>query len=444
MATIDDVNAEAQDNKLKALQAMAAGQSDPYNSGQQQIRDSQSQALGTLATTAAQGNAPAPAIDEVTPAVTGPGDAALAAMAGSAGAHANDLSAINATGVAYGGSTPSLSGVSGVSGGKQFPVQMYGPYARYGGYGSQGEFDDAVTAAARQAAGAAHQGVVDERVLLANQLQSHNRSHQLGKDLGPSTGPPIQTQGPDGTVTTLPPEHMYQPFASPEQTALAQQASQAFHGVPALPHHTIPVPVPTAPGPVAAGLTPSALTELQLFGARGAPIDPAQDPANPMNLYRFAQQAAIDHGAAPMYSKGHFSPEWGATLALQDLVQPNSIVKAQNEYSDRQANGGFTPSELNQRSAAQQALAAAAVKGSPEYQQGALAVQGILQQEAAGSQSPMSVDGLRLILIKQGLPPDVIVQLTKDFGGAFVGGAAANVLDPNGLSQLLGAQQTGP
>lgn len=434
MATIDDVNAEAQDNKLKALQAMAAGSSDPYNSGQQAIRDSQSQALSTLAQTAAGAQAPSTAVDELAPTVSGPGDAALAALAQGSDPYANELSAINATGVAYGSSAPSQSALGAGGGGKQFPAQMYGPYVRYGGYGSQGEFDDAVLGEARRRAGVAHQGVVDERVHLANQVQSHNRSHQLGKDLGPSTGPPIQTQGPDGTVTTLPPEHMYQPFASPEQEALARAASGAFHGVPALPHHTLPTAaekewagsVPPGStqqqgGGVGGGVgAPSGLmSETQLFGPRGVQLSANEDPANPLDLYQFAQQAALDHGAAPMYSAGHFSPEWGMDLALKDLAGPNDYAQQQNEYGQRTVNpGGMSDEELRQQAAISDALATSAIKGSPEYQSGANFIDGAMQAAGQGAKPP-TLDDVRLQLAKLGLPSDVIAQLVKDYGGLF-------------------------
>lgn len=426
MATIDDVNAEAQGNKLKALQAMAAGGSDPYNSGQQQIRDSQSEALSTLAQSAAGAQAPA-AAGELAPTVAGPGDAALAALAQGSDPYAGALSAINATGVAYGSSAPSQSALGG-GGGKQFPVQMYGPYARYGGYGSQGEFDDAVLGEARRRAGVAHQGVVDQRVDLANQVQSHNRSHQLGKDLGPSTAPPIQMQGPDGTVTTLPQPHVYQPFASPEQDALARAASGAFHGVPALPHHTLPtaadkaaMAAPVVGGGVGGGVgAPSGLmSETQLFGPRGVQLSSNEDPANPLDLYQFAQQAALDHGAAPMYSTGHFSPEWGMDLALKDLAGPNDYAQQQNEYGQRTANpGGMSDEELRQQAAIQDALAGAAIKGSPEYQSGANFIDGAIQATGQGAKPP-TLDDMRLQLAKLGLPSDVIVQLVKDYGGLF-------------------------
>lgn len=404
MATIDEVQTEASDNKLKALQAMAAGTSDPYSSSQDAVRTSQSSALSQLAQDAA--GAPAGAINELAPTVSGPGDAALASLAAQAGPYDNSLSAINASGVAYGNGAGGLGSGSRAAGGHQFPVQYYGPYARYGGYGSASEFDDAVLAAARAAA--------------------EHESAQMGSAAA-STHDAITAKGVGalGAAGAMVGAHV---GSTPHAPAV--RAVGIGNAMPARP--TVYSDVPgiglqrPAPPPstydMGATMAPlQAGVERGLIGSQAAAVDP-------LNLDRFAQQAAIDQfGAEPNYAQGHFSPEWAMDLALKDLAGPNDYQQATNEYQQRQANGGFTDEEMRQQASVNDALNTAAIQASPEYQSGVNFIDGTLQATAQGAKPP-TLDEVRLALAKQGIPSDVLSQLVRDYGNLFPTAAFVNNL----------------
>lgn len=403
MATVDDVNAEAQGNKLKALQAMAAGQSDPYNAGQQQVRDSQGSALTQLAASAATTGAPVGAMGELAPTVSGPGDAALAAMASGASPLASSLSAVHATPVASGAPSSGLVGTP-------FPVQRYGPYVRYGGFGSQGELDDAVLGDSRRRAAsdsAGYGGAAGAAERALEQAATGQVGQALSGGLGGmgATPPPDTRARPLGLGVSMP---QHAPVTTDQPIGM---------GIYRPSHVQTAAELGAAQHPLTAGLAQ---------GFRGS----EQAALNPLELYKYAQESAIAHGAVPAIAEGRYSPEWGSTIALQDLTQPNQLAAADLQNRERASNGGMTFSEQNQIGAAQAAIQARAVQSSPEYLAGQDAITQLAAGVSAGTSKLPSADELRIMLAQSGLPPAVVVQLMKDYGGFAVAGGTAQATDP--------------
>lgn len=469
-------------NKFAALQSMAAGNS--YDAGSDQIKASQGTALSGLASTAAKIGAPQAAQDQWSGIASAPYESALSNLAAGHGQQASSNAALDriwsdysgaAAGAPIYGKGLAYANSGGVSGGLGGAANAY-----RGGYPTDASYVNAVTAMAQQAAQQAAQDSQAQHDSLIQQFNQaaiptdqadqnaaqrarflHGESDEATRNANAQHPAAPTQQGPtswsSGQNTVSPVDDpTYDPtgmhggstpaYAAPAlDPAAAQAAQQRAQADAAAMQRNYAAAVGQQQQVSREGLAVRAQYAPQWEAAATA----RQQAADPLNLYQFARDQAINGmGADPANAMGLFDPTWAAKLATGDLTGQTGYATAQEQYNQMQANKAryglaVTDAQLQamQPTNAQQTQAAQA---SPEYGIAAQKAEELLALVGTGGLNaqgqPVTVDDLKQALAAAGASADVAAAIISTYGPLFpaAGYYSRPAVDPTQLAALGG------